>query len=53
MGDKKKEKVGVSVWADVRTAFARSNKVVTPKEMKEILDVPSHEMVSHHVHNLV
>ena len=29
------------------------NKLLTPREMKEISSVPSHEMVSHHVHKLV
>jgi len=53
MGSKGKKKVGTSVWADAGTALARANEVFTPEEMKEILGVPSHEMVSHHVHKLV
>ena len=52
-GDKGKEKVGASVLADAGTALARANEVVTPKEMKEIWGMPSHEMVSRHVHKLV
>ena len=31
----------------------RAHEVVTLEEMKEISEVPSHEMVSHHVHKLV
>ena len=50
---KGKEKVGTSVWADAGTALARANEVLTPKELKETSGVPSHEMVSCHVHKLV
>ena len=53
MGDKGKEKMGASVLVDVGTTLARANKVVTPEEMKEISGVPSHEMVSRHVHKLI
>ena len=53
MGDKGKEKIGSSVWADVGAAMARANELLTLEEMKEIVDVPSQEMVSHHVHKLV
>lgn len=52
-GDKGKEKVGASVWADARTTFARANEVVTPKELKEISGIPSHEMVSRHIQKLI
>lgn len=52
-GDKGKGKVGASVWVDVGTALARANEALTPKELKEISGMPSHEMVSHHVHKLV
>ena len=52
-GDKGKEKVGASVWADARTTLARANKVVTLEELKEISSVPSHKMVSHYVHKLI
>ena len=51
--DKGKEKVGASVWADVGTALAWTNEVVTLEELKEILSMPSHEMVSRHVYKLV
>ena len=46
-------KVGTSVWADAGMALARANEVLTPKELKETSGVPSHEMVSCHVHKLV
>ena len=53
MGDKGKEKIGISVWVDVGAAMARANELLTLEEMKEISDVPSQEIVSHHVHKLV
>lgn len=34
-------------------ALARANEVVMLEEMKEISGVPSHKMVSCHVHKLV
>ena len=52
-GDKGKEKVGSSVWADAGVAIAWANELLTPKEMREILSMPSHEMVSQHVHKLM
>ena len=33
--------------------MARANELLTPAEVKEISCVPSHEMVSQHVHKLV
>ena len=53
MGDKGKEKVGSSVWADAGVAMALANKLLTPEEEKEISRVPSHEMVSQYVHKLM
>ena len=50
---KRKEKVGASVWSDVETAMDHANELLTLEEMKEISSVPSHEMVSRHVHKLV
>ena len=53
LGDKGKDKVGASVWADAKTTLAQANEVVLLEELKEILSVPSHEMVNHHIHKLV
>ena len=50
---KGKEKVGSSVWSDVEAAMDHANELLTPGEMKEISSIPSHEMVSCHVHKLV
>ena len=52
-GYKGKEKMGSNIWADVKAAMTRANELLTPEEMKEISQVPSHEMVSQHVHKLV
>ena len=51
--NKGKEKVGASVWSDAETAMDHANELLTPGEIKEISNVPSHEMVSRHVHKLV
>ena len=51
--DKGKEKIGFSVWEDAKVAMDRVNELLTPGEMKEISNVPSHEMVSPHVHKLM
>ena len=52
-GYKGKEKMGSTIWADVDVAMTRANELLTPEEIKEISLVPSHEMVSQHVHKLV
>ena len=51
--NKGKEKVGSSVWSDAETTMDHANELFTPGEMKEISSVPSHEMVSRHIHKLV
>ena len=45
--------MGSSIWANTEAAMARANEFLTPEEMKEISLVPSHEIVSQHVHKLV
>ena len=52
-GAKGKEKVSFSVWEDIGVAMDCVNELLTPREMKEISSVPSHEMVSRHIHKLV
>ena len=53
MSEKGKKKVGASIWADVETALAPANEIVTSEELKEISGVPSHDMVNRHVHKLI
>ena len=45
-GDKGKEKVGSSVWADAGATIARANELLTLDEVKETSNVPFYEMVS-------
>ena len=52
-GDKGKEKLGSNVWDNVGAAMAKANELLTLEEMREISNMPSHEMVSQHVHKLV
>ena len=53
VGSKGKDKVGSSVWSDAEAAMDRANELLTPREMKEISSIPSHDMVSRHVHKLM
>ena len=53
VGSKGKEKVGSSIWSDAEAAMDCANELLTPGEMKVISSIPSHEMVSRHVHKLV
>ena len=53
VGSKGKEKIGSNIWSDAEAAMDRANELLTPGEMKEISSIPSHEMVSCHVHKLV
>ena len=53
VGSKGNEKVGSSVWTDVEASVDRAHELFTFGEMKEISSIPSHEMVSRHVHKLV
>ena len=52
-GEKGKEKMCSNAWTDSGAAMARANELLTPEEMKEISSMPSHEIVSQHVHKLV
>lgn len=49
-GDKGKSKVGFNVWDNAATAMGRAHNVITPKELKGLKYVPSHELVSCHIH---
>ena len=53
VGSNGKEKIGSSIWSDAEAAMDRANELLTPGEMKKISSIPSHEVVSHHVHKLV
>ena len=42
-----------NTWTDAETAMTRANELLTLKEIREISSVPSHEIVSQHVHELM
>nr|POE99909.1 hypothetical protein CFP56_54768 [Quercus suber] len=48
-----KRKIGMSVWDDPDTALGRAHNVITSDELKGLSSIPSHELVSRHIHNLV
>ena len=50
---KGKGKVGRSVWDDLATAIGHAYNVITDDELKGWLSIPSHELVSCHIHKLV
>lgn len=51
--DKVKSKVDSSVWDDAATAMGRAHNVIALEELKDGIDVPSHELVSRHIHKLI
>ncbi|XP_050290729.1 uncharacterized protein LOC126729006 [Quercus robur] len=50
---KGKSKIGMSVWDDLATALGRAHNVITNDELKGLLSIPSHELVSRNIHKLV
>nr|POF26876.1 hypothetical protein CFP56_45610 [Quercus suber] len=50
---KGKEKKGESVWIDPATALGRMQNVISEDEFKALSLVPSHELISRHIHKLV
>ena len=50
---KGKGKVGKSVCEDLATTFGLAHNVIIDDELKGLLSIPSHELVSRHIHKLV
>ena len=50
---KGKSKIGMSVWDDPATALGHPHNVITNDELKGLSSIPSHELVSRHIHKLV
>ena len=50
---KGKEKKGESVWTDPVTAFGWMQNVISEDKFKALSLVPSHVLVSRHIHKLV
>ena len=50
---KGESKIGMSVWDDLATALGRAHNVITNDELKGLLSIPSHELVSRHIHKFM
>ena len=50
---KGKGKIGMSVWDDPTTALGYAHNVITNDELKGLSSIPSHGLVSRHIHKLV
>ena len=50
---KGKSKIGMSVWDDPATALGRAHNVITNDKLKGLSSIPSHELISRHIHKLV
>lgn len=50
---KGKEKKCENVWTDPTTALGRMHNVISKDKLKALSLVPSHELVSRHIHKLV
>ena len=50
---KGKAKVGKSVWDDLAIVFGWAHNVITDDGLKGLSSIPSHELVSRHIHKLV
>ena len=49
---KGKDKVGKSVREDLATNLGRAHNVITDDELKGLSSIPSHKLVSCHIHKL-
>ncbi|KAL0010999.1 hypothetical protein SO802_006107 [Lithocarpus litseifolius] len=47
------EKNGESAWTDLATALGQAHNVISADELKALASVPSHELVSCHIHKLM
>ena len=50
---KGKSKIGMSLWDDHTIALGHVHNVITNDELKGLSSIPSHELVSRHIHKLV
>ena len=50
---KGKGKVGKSVWEDPTIALRQAHNVITDDKLRGLSSVPSHKLVSRHIHKLV
>ena len=50
---KGKSKIGKSIWEDLATDLGRVHNIIMDEELKGLASIPSHELVSRHIHKLV
>lgn len=50
---KGKGKVGKSVWEDLAMAIGQAHDVITDDKLRGLSSIPSHKLVSHHIHKPV
>ena len=50
---KGKGKVGKRVWEDLAVALGQAYNVITDDELRGLLSILSHELVSHHIYKFV
>jgi len=50
---KGKEKKGEGIWMDPAIALGQAQNVISDDKLKALSSVPSHKLVSQHVHKLV
>ena len=50
---KGKSKIGMSVWDDPATALGCAHNVIINDKLKGLSSIPSHELISRHIHKLV
>ncbi|KAK9998118.1 hypothetical protein SO802_017721 [Lithocarpus litseifolius] len=50
---KGKEKKGESIWIDPTTTLRQTHNVISDDKLKALSSIPSHKLVSYHVHMLV
>ncbi|XP_075660114.1 uncharacterized protein LOC142629949 isoform X2 [Castanea sativa] len=50
---KGKSKIRKSVWEEPATALGQAHNVIVNEELKGLASIPSHELVSRHIHKLV
>ena len=48
---KGKGKAGRSIWDDPATTICHAHNLITDDELKCLSSIPSHELVSRHIHN--
>ena len=51
--NKGKSKMDSNIWDDAATAMRKAYNIFTPDELKGLSTIPSHKLMSRHIHKLV